>query len=89
MKFNYKIILAALFIISLLSCTSNSKENSNQIKSEIMNKSEYEKQIQQIETLKKSMTEYMKTAQPSYTEKDLEQCENSFGVYSKYRQNNR
>lgn len=75
MKFNYKIFLAIFFAISFLSCTSNSNGNSNPTKVEIMNKSEYEKQIQQIEALKKSMTEYMKTAQPSYTEKDIEQCE--------------
>jgi len=46
-----------------------------------MNKAEYKKQIQQIETLKKSMTEYINSAHPSYTEKDVEQCENILTEY--------
>lgn len=76
MRFSYKIIFTVFLITASLSCTSNSQRNLNQEKSEIMNKPEYEKQIQEIETLKKSMIEYMKTSQPSYTEKDVGQCEN-------------
>lgn len=76
MKFNFKIIITVFLTIVSLSCTSNSQRNSNHLKTNEMNNSEYEKQFQQIETLKKSMIEYMKTAQPSYSEKDVEQCEN-------------
>lgn len=76
MKFNYKIIFTLLLTTIFLSCTSNSNGKNNKQKSEIMNKAEYGKQIQQIETLKQSMTEYMKSAHPSYTAKDIEQCEN-------------
>lgn len=81
MKFNYKVIFILLLTTIFLSCTSNSNGKNNQLKAEIMNKAEYEKQIQQIETLKKSMTEYMKSAHPSYTEKDVEQCENILTEY--------
>lgn len=76
MKFNFKTIFTLLLTTIFLSCTSNSNGKNNQQKPKIMNKTEYGKQIQQIETLKQSMTEYMKSAHPSYTEKDVEQCEN-------------
>src|SRR5690554_7787336 len=39
-----------------------------------MNNTEYKNQIQEIELLEKSMTEYMDFAEPSYTEKDIEKC---------------
>lgn len=81
MKFNYNIIFTLLLTVIFLSCTSNSNGKNNQQKTEIMNKTEYEKQIQQIENLKKSMIEYMKSAHPSYTEKDVEQCENILTEY--------
>ena len=83
MKFNYKIIFTWVLIILFLSCTSDASEKTDEQKTTIRNKAAYEKQIQQIETLKRSMTEYMKAAQPSYTAKDIEQCERILTEYVK------
>lgn len=74
MKFNFKISAIISLSVLLLSCTSDPKRKENQRISEIMNNTEYKNQIQEIELLKKSMTEYMDFAEPSYTEKDIEKC---------------
>ena len=74
MKFNFKISAIISLSVLLLSCTSDPKRKENQRISEIMNNTEYKNQIQEIELLEKSMTEYMDFAEPSYTEKDIEKC---------------
>lgn len=81
MKFNCNNIFILVLTTIFFSCTSNSNRKNNQQKIEIWDKAKYEKQIHQIEFLKESMTEYMKSAQPSYTEKDIEQCENILMEY--------
>ncbi len=73
MKFYYKILINFLLITLLLSCNSNKKTEKQTSKIKTY-KSQFQKQIRQIEYLKKSMTEYMNMAHPSYAETDINEC---------------
>lgn len=75
MKFNFKVSTLFLFFIILISCNSNSKDKTNQQVAKISNKSNYSKQIEEIEILKKEMIDYMNLSKPKYTIKDVEKCE--------------
>lgn len=76
MKSNFKISIVFLFSVMLLSCISNNPKGKDDYQlNEKITITTYKEQLEKIEILKKSMTEYMDFSDPSYTEKDIEKCE--------------
>ncbi len=74
MKFNFKISILFFFSVMFLSCISNNSKGKDDYQL-TENVNTYKKQLEEIEILKKLMTEYMNLAEPSYTEEDIERCE--------------
>ena len=76
MKLNSIIILCSIIFISI-SCDGQNKSTAQKTKlEEIENVKKPEKitNKMRIDNLKKSMTEYMEIANPSYSKKDVEEC---------------
>ena len=69
-----------LLVAILLGISCNSKSNPNQQVNKTVNKPKKHPTMEnksieaQIASLKRSMTDYMKSAHPNYTEKDIEKC---------------
>jgi len=64
-----------------MSCTINFRNDSEHSKTEKEHKVEFEKQIEEIGSLKKSMVDYMEKSQTLYTIKDIEECERILTAY--------
>ena len=84
MKLNSILIFLALIIVSK-SCNGQEKNEKNfkpkKDKTELLNLKDNPSFEKQISLLKKSMIEYMETADPSYSKNDVEECEKILNNY--------
>lgn len=77
-----------MLVVILLVISCNSKSNPNQQVNKTANNPKEHPSMEnqsieaQIASLKRSMTDYMKSAHPSYTEKDIEKCVQILSEYN-------